>query len=66
MFSGLLRTRERCPECNLVFERAPGYFTGAMYVSYTLGVFGTLPLWFTLLYTRQPLWLVLSASLAAA
>lgn len=65
VFSGLLRTRERCPVCNLVFERAPGYFTGAMYVSYSLGVFGTLPVWFTLLYTRQPLWLVLSASVAA-
>lgn len=24
----------RCPECGLVFEREPGYFLGAMYISY--------------------------------
>ncbi len=65
LFSGPLRTRERCTECNLVFERAAGYFTGAMYISYTLGIFLTLPVWFTLLYLREPLWLVLSASVAA-
>jgi len=65
VFSGLLRTRERCAVCNLVFEREPGYFTGAMYVSYSLGIFGTLPVWFTLLYTRQPLWVVLGASVLA-
>ncbi len=29
---------ERCPACGLVFEREPGYFTGAMVVSYTLAV----------------------------
>ena len=65
IFSGLLRTHTRCPVCNIVFERGAGYFTGAMYVSYTLGIFLTLPVWFTLLYTRQPLGLVLSASIAA-
>ncbi len=27
-----------CPVCGLVFEREPGYFTGAMYVSYALGI----------------------------
>ncbi len=29
---------ERCPECGLVYEREPGYFTGAMVVSYALAV----------------------------
>lgn len=29
---------EACPECGLVFEREPGYFTGAMVVSYVLAV----------------------------
>jgi hypothetical protein len=30
---------ERCPECGLVFGRGePGYFTGAMYVSYALAI----------------------------
>lgn len=27
-----------CPKCGLVFEREPGYFTGAMVVSYVLAV----------------------------
>ena len=27
-----------CPVCGLRFEREPGYFTGAMYVSYALAV----------------------------
>ncbi len=27
-----------CPVCGLVFEREPGYFTGAMVVSYALAV----------------------------
>jgi hypothetical protein len=29
---------ERCPVCDLKFEREPGYFLGAMYISYTLGI----------------------------
>ena len=28
----------RCPSCSLHFEREPGYFTGAMYVSYALAL----------------------------
>jgi hypothetical protein len=27
-----------CPVCGLVFEREPGYFTGAMVVSYVLAI----------------------------
>lgn len=27
-----------CPACSLVFEREPGYFVGAMYISYALAV----------------------------
>lgn len=29
---------ERCPGCGLKFEREPGYFLGAMYISYGLGL----------------------------
>ena len=29
---------EACPVCGLVFEREPGYFVGAMYVSYALAI----------------------------
>jgi len=40
---------ELCPECGLKFEREPGYFLGAMYISYGLGLVNialiTLVLW---------------------
>jgi uncharacterized protein (DUF983 family) len=29
---------ERCPVCGLKFEREPGYFLGAMYIGYGLGL----------------------------
>jgi hypothetical protein len=29
---------DRCPHCGLVFNREPGYFLGAMYVSYGLAL----------------------------
>ena len=29
---------ERCPVCDLKFERESGYFLGAMYIGYGLGV----------------------------
>lgn len=29
---------ERCAVCDLKYEREPGYFLGAMYISYGLGV----------------------------
>jgi len=30
--------QERCAVCDLKFDREPGYFLGAMYISYGLGV----------------------------
>jgi hypothetical protein len=29
-----MRMHPRCPVCHLLFEREPGYFLGALYVSY--------------------------------
>ena len=29
---------DRCPRCGLVFNREPGYFLGAMYISYALAL----------------------------
>ena len=29
---------DRCPKCGLLFNREPGYFLGAMYVSYGLAL----------------------------
>jgi len=35
LFPGM---NERCPACGLKFEREEGYFLGAMYIGYGLGV----------------------------
>jgi uncharacterized protein (DUF983 family) len=37
-FRGLMTMSPACPACGLVFEREPGYFVGAMYVSYALAI----------------------------
>ncbi|MBL4703575.1 MAG: DUF983 domain-containing protein [Flavobacteriales bacterium] len=39
---GLLKfpeMHEDCPKCDYHFEREPGYFIGAMYISYGLAIF---------------------------
>ncbi|MFZ0954420.1 MAG: DUF983 domain-containing protein [Candidatus Sulfotelmatobacter sp.] len=38
IFRGFPKMHDRCPVCDLKFDREPGYFLGAMYVSYALGV----------------------------
>ena len=38
VFRGWIIVNERCPVCNLKFEREQGYFIGALYVSYLLGI----------------------------
>lgn len=54
-----------CPSCGLKFEREPGYFTGAMYVSYAIAVpiisAITLLLWLGPLRGWELRWAVLPA-----
>lgn len=38
IFCGRVTMNAICPVCELRFDREPGYFTGAMYVSYVLAV----------------------------
>jgi uncharacterized protein (DUF983 family) len=38
MFVGFPRMHAHCPICGLRYEREPGYFLGAMYISYGLAV----------------------------
>jgi hypothetical protein len=38
IFRGLWAMHAACPRCGLRFDREPGYFTGAMYVSYALAL----------------------------
>lgn len=37
-FFELPKMKERCDSCNYYFDREPGYFIGAMYISYGLAV----------------------------
>jgi hypothetical protein len=55
MFSGPFATYASCPRCGHRFEREPGFFQGAMYVSYALGVglFAVLVLISALLFSRR-------------
>ncbi len=48
-----------CGVCGLAFEREPGYFVGAMYASYSIGIFGTLPVWMGMLFAGASLTAVL-------
>lgn len=54
--------KERCDTCNYYFDREPGYFLGAMYISYGLAVFQGIAT-FLLLYVFLPniptIWVVL-------
>ncbi|MGE0599244.1 MAG: hypothetical protein AB7J35_07630 [Dehalococcoidia bacterium] len=54
---------DRCPVCALHFEREPGYFTGAMYASYMIGLGLTLPVWMTLLLGGAGLGLTLAVAI---
>jgi uncharacterized protein (DUF983 family) len=36
MFTGWFRMAPACVRCGLTFERAPGYFVGAIYVNYAV------------------------------
>ncbi|MDI9339631.1 MAG: DUF983 domain-containing protein [Sediminibacterium sp.] len=44
-FSNGLHMNERCSKCDLKYEREPGFFYGALYVSYAL-MSGIFILWF--------------------
>lgn len=38
MFDSLFSMKEHCPRCRHRFMREPGFFQGAMYVSYVVGI----------------------------
>ena len=59
--AGLLFMNDVCVVCGLRFLRESGYYLGAMYVSYGLGVLTILPVaTYLAAVARWPLWLVLS------
>ena len=45
-----VKIHQECPECGLRFDREPGFFIGAMYVSYAMIVAMVLTTWFILYF----------------
>jgi len=43
VFAGLFKMREACDVCETRFQREPGYFFGAMYFSYAIGIIVAAP-----------------------
>ena len=54
---------EMCSVCGLRFLREAGYFLGAMYISYTLGVFTVLPV--AIFLAVVPQWSLVAIMLVA-
>jgi uncharacterized protein (DUF983 family) len=54
VFSGMLKMFDTCPACGFVYEREPGYFTGAMYISYGIAVFTLIPTVIILYFLALP------------
>ena len=44
VFASVWRMHEDCPHCGTHFEREPGYFIGAMYFGYFVGLLTLVPL----------------------
>jgi uncharacterized protein (DUF983 family) len=55
VFATLFRMHEQCPVCGLRFEREPGYFTGAMYLSYGVAIIVTSPMWLIIAWLGRSL-----------
>jgi uncharacterized protein (DUF983 family) len=66
VFRGRFAMNNLCPACGLKFEREPGYFVGAMYISYGIAAaflsLGTLAV--SLVAPAWELWLQLLVALA--
>lgn len=55
MFKSLMTMNDPCPVCRLIFQREEGYYLGAMYCSYVLGLAILTPTFF-LLSALLPRW----------
>lgn len=50
------KMNHECPNCGYKFEKEPGYFLGAMYVSYAMTVAEMVAM-FVLIFAFVPMWL---------
>jgi uncharacterized protein (DUF983 family) len=64
VFASTWRMHVRCPSCALLFLRGTGYFTGAMYFSYALGI-PIIAMLTLAVYLVQPSWRLWQDVLAA-
>jgi len=55
IYRGWIDMHERCPVCELVFEREPGYFVGALYISYGMATI-VMGLFMLFLHLLLPAW----------
>jgi uncharacterized protein (DUF983 family) len=57
VFRGRFTMNNLCPLCAMKFEREPGYFVGAMYVSYAMAAFllGVFTFIISLIFPELPL-----------
>ncbi len=58
VFRSLFVTHEHCPECGLKFAREPGFFMGAMYFSYGMGIIAALPICAVMFYHEYSPWAI--------
>lgn len=69
LFLGWIRMSERCSECHLKYERAPGYFLGSTYINYGLTAIFLMAAYFILHFgfgfsNRQLAWPLLAFCVA--
>jgi uncharacterized protein (DUF983 family) len=65
VFRGPLAMNRTCPCCGLLFQQEPGYFLGAMYISYPLATIVLAALTFLIRAWLPPSW-SFNAALALA
>lgn len=64
VFKSLFTPNEACPACGLKFAREPGFFLGAMYFSYGLGILSALPLCAVMFFNKYSAWAIFAAAAA--
>jgi uncharacterized protein (DUF983 family) len=61
-FNGWITMHAVCPHCGLKFEREEGYWLGALYVNYALGLMVLLPVVGILLFYDVSEWTIVTVS----
>jgi uncharacterized protein (DUF983 family) len=52
--SGFYKMNRHCPVCEQAFEPEPGFYYGAMFISYVMLVIMSILTWITLFFTFHP------------